>query len=489
MKSICIIGSGLCGGYILKEFKDTINLKIKVIDLDSPSKKFIRKEKLKNIYINNHENLSFYDKIIRAYGFGGNSNYWHGGLTEFEDLDLKKIDNYLKSNFSKKLKKYYNKIWFSLNEKKIFNLKLKFNSLYLLFKNSNNFYTKKIFIQKNPFNSRSILKDLKKNKNFEFYENSICLNINKSNNNNKINSITILKDGEKKEITSDYFILSAGSFETPRILLESIKNGNLNLINNNIGKNLIDHPFLKIGEIYNKNKKKVEANYFNEHYSKNLNLRVAFSFEENFQNYKLNHSIVLRPHVSNEIIEFKNFLKKYLNEKKYYYLFKFVLKNIININLIFKILLIHLTKRKNIIDVFLHLDQHSSQKNKISLSDYKDKFNRTIPKVIFGNDQDEKNTINKSVKLLISLFKYSSFEFNLNKKKLFFYHGNHFSGTARISPNDKLGVVDNNLKVHGLSNLYICDSSVIPFFGNSNPVFTLMALCKMLTDSLKQKIK
>lgn len=62
----------------------------------------------------------------------------------------------------------------------------------------------------------------------------------------------------------------------------------------------------------------------------------------------------------------------------------------------------------------------------------------------------------------------------------------HHMGTTRINESPTKGVVDRDLKVHGLSNLYIAGSSVFPTGGRSNPTLTLVALSVRLADQLKK---
>jgi choline dehydrogenase-like flavoprotein len=47
-------------------------------------------------------------------------------------------------------------------------------------------------------------------------------------------------------------------------------------------------------------------------------------------------------------------------------------------------------------------------------------------------------------------------------------------------------VVDNNLKVHGIKNLFICDNSIQKYTGNSNPTFTLVIFALRLSNFLKK---
>lgn len=63
--------------------------------------------------------------------------------------------------------------------------------------------------------------------------------------------------------------------------------------------------------------------------------------------------------------------------------------------------------------------------------------------------------------------------------------GWHHMGTTRMSNDPKTGVVDQNCKVHGLSNLYMAGSSCFATSGAPNPTLTLVALSLRLSDHLK----
>jgi len=52
----------------------------------------------------------------------------------------------------------------------------------------------------------------------------------------------------------------------------------------------------------------------------------------------------------------------------------------------------------------------------------------------------------------------------------------HPAGTTRMSADPMLGVVDENLLIHGTSNAFVAGSAVFPSIGSSNPTFTAMAL-------------
>lgn len=62
----------------------------------------------------------------------------------------------------------------------------------------------------------------------------------------------------------------------------------------------------------------------------------------------------------------------------------------------------------------------------------------------------------------------------------------HHMGTTRMAKYDTDGVVDQNLKVFGLENLFISSSSVFPRYGYSNPTMTIVALSLRLADQFIQ---
>ena len=63
--------------------------------------------------------------------------------------------------------------------------------------------------------------------------------------------------------------------------------------------------------------------------------------------------------------------------------------------------------------------------------------------------------------------------------------GWHHMGTTRMHTDPKNGVVDQNCRVHGISNLYIAGPSVFPTSGYANPALTIVALAVRLADHMK----
>jgi choline dehydrogenase-like flavoprotein len=61
----------------------------------------------------------------------------------------------------------------------------------------------------------------------------------------------------------------------------------------------------------------------------------------------------------------------------------------------------------------------------------------------------------------------------------------HHLGTTRMSKDPAAGVVDENCRVHGVSNLFVASSSVFPTSGHANPTLTIVALAVRLADHLR----
>ncbi len=64
----------------------------------------------------------------------------------------------------------------------------------------------------------------------------------------------------------------------------------------------------------------------------------------------------------------------------------------------------------------------------------------------------------------------------------------HHMGTTRMHRDPKLGVVDEQCRVHGVQNLYIAGSSVFPTSGYANPTLTLLALSLRLSDHVRERL-
>jgi hypothetical protein len=138
--------------------------------------------------------------------------------------------------------------------------------------------------------------------------------------------------------------------------------------------------------------------------------------------------------------------------------------------------------------VFCYLDQSSNNNSFIKLSKKIVNY-RKLPFVkwnINKRDLDEFERVNLC---LVDIFKNNK-QF-VYKPNHYFYKniitGSHHAGTMRISKDSTIGVVNHNLMIHGLKNTYICDNSIFPFYGNSNPSFALSTFALRLSNYLNMR--
>ncbi|HEY8997974.1 MAG TPA: GMC family oxidoreductase, partial [Edaphobacter sp.] len=61
---------------------------------------------------------------------------------------------------------------------------------------------------------------------------------------------------------------------------------------------------------------------------------------------------------------------------------------------------------------------------------------------------------------------------------------NHHMGGMRMSHDPATGVVNSDLRLHALTNTYVCSGAVFPTSGFSNPTHTLLALAVRLAEHL-----
>jgi choline dehydrogenase-like flavoprotein len=66
--------------------------------------------------------------------------------------------------------------------------------------------------------------------------------------------------------------------------------------------------------------------------------------------------------------------------------------------------------------------------------------------------------------------------------------GKHHCGTTRMAAEPRLGVVDENCRVFGTSNMYVTGSSVFPTIGYANPTLTIVALTLRLAEHIDDKL-
>jgi choline dehydrogenase-like flavoprotein len=69
------------------------------------------------------------------------------------------------------------------------------------------------------------------------------------------------------------------------------------------------------------------------------------------------------------------------------------------------------------------------------------------------------------------------------------WRADHSACTCRMSENEQEGVIDKNLKLFGVDNLYVCSNAAFPTTGAINPTLTLTALALRLGEHLAAPVQ
>jgi choline dehydrogenase-like flavoprotein len=141
----------------------------------------------------------------------------------------------------------------------------------------------------------------------------------------------------------------------------------------------------------------------------------------------------------------------------------------------------------------IHCEQEPTSRSSITLTEQRDSLGLLRIRFDWQISERELETIRQYVlvaqRSLAGVARITPDEDLMSGSPKFFTRcddSNHHMGGMRMSTSDSTGIVDTNLRLYGLSNIYICSSAVFPCSGFSNPTHTVLALALRLSDHLDQ---
>ena len=146
-------------------------------------------------------------------------------------------------------------------------------------------------------------------------------------------------------------------------------------------------------------------------------------------------------------------------------------------------------------NIFMNLEEPPDENNKITL-DKKEKDLFEIPRVnlFYKQSNDSKITAKIFLEEFADLCRKEDFgrialKKNVNEMQEFETLDNHHHlGGTRTGDNPNTSVVDKNLKVHFIKNLFVSGSSTFFTGGYTNPTYTIVQLSLRLADELYSKL-
>lgn len=142
----------------------------------------------------------------------------------------------------------------------------------------------------------------------------------------------------------------------------------------------------------------------------------------------------------------------------------------------------------------LDMEQTPTRESRVSLGQSLDKHGRRRPVIQWQIDDADVEKLRETANRLLSKWPHhdSGFprlvprEIGGNAEKP--HDTYHPVGTCRMG-NDADAVVDEQLKLRGVENLWIVSTAVLPSAGTANPTFTMFCLAEMLQENLARKLQ
>jgi choline dehydrogenase-like flavoprotein len=281
-----------------------------------------------------------------------------------------------------------------------------------------------------------------------------------------------------KKIKSKYFILSCGGIENSRILLWA-REQNKKLFHKNlpIGQYWMNHPWIVAGiGLVNKRelKKKLNNNFID------YDGPLHFAAKKELLNDKKILSAAI-----------------YMNAKEDTKLVKEIVKDVLCVAPEYgkKIARMIFNKDLKCGNIFMNLEEPPNENNKITL-DKKEKDLFEIPRVNLFYKQSNVSKITAKIFLeeFADLCRKEDFgrialKKNVDEMQEFETLDNHHHlGGTRIGDNPNTSVVDKNLKVHFIKNLFVSGSSTFFTGGYTNPTFTIVQLSLRLSEHVEKNL-
>lgn len=400
--------------------------------------------------------------ISRLRQFGGSSGHWGGWCRPREDY------NYLDWPISKnELSKFHNRTCEILEIENNFrqsSLNEYFNQIE--FKTSQISFSRKY--KKHISNSNKI---------------TLVLNTTLSHfvgNGQNTSGAICISNSKFINVNAKFYVLACGGIENSRVLLWTQRQNN-NFISKElaIGQYWMNHPYILSGSGAVKKKalqKKMKNNFIN--FTKDSNIHFGTKFKIIKEKDVLSANIFMK---SNEDLK----------------LYKELLRDLLCVVPEYGNKLIRKFLKKDLMcgNIYMQLEEETNLNNKIILSNKKDKFGIPLVKLFYKKTQKSLY----SAKIIMEEFANMCREEELGRisikeniynledfENLGAFH--HLGGT-RMGTEKFNSVVDKNLKVHNINNLYVTGSSTFTTGGFSNPTFTIIQLSLRLANELSKFIK
>jgi choline dehydrogenase-like flavoprotein len=318
-----------------------------------------------------------------------------------------------------------------------------------------------------PFGSRFsalyILTDILENNNyikFKLRPNTPLRKIN-CERKDKIASIECLNNvtGEVSLEKASHYIICSGSYETPKLLMNSKNEFWQNGVGNDAdlcGRFIISHSMLKVRGRFPENKER----WFQEYDFPTLMSRSYDTPERQ----KIGKILLFKDRVQpNQNIASLMIAGKTCDE------------------------IDAIMSGPMTIELQAFMEEKGKFENRLEIMEGTDRFGLPLTRISFSRTEEESQNALLNLEVMKEVILRMGCTINEGDARVDEPGAHHTTGTCRMGKTAADGVTDENLKVHGISNLYLCSNGVFPTGSAVNPTLTLTALSFRLSDLLIQQ--
>jgi choline dehydrogenase-like flavoprotein len=312
-------------------------------------------------------------------------------------------------------------------------------------------------------------------------------------------------------VSGKLFILATGGIETPRLLLTSTKVQSSGLGNKYdlVGRFFIEHPHLVSGIIVPSDSS-ISLGLYGFHRVRDVRIRGALALSEEVlrREKMLNFGTSLRP-VASKILEYyekaeaskgvgsyrqlrRSIRQGNIPEDFWHHLWS-VIADVDDIA-------IHLYGKMfvskdavKIIKLVNQTEQAPNPDSRVTLSEKRDRLGMNRVRLNWRLSEMDKRSLRRAHEIIgqeLGRAGLGRLKVELDEDDTtwppYLEGGHHHMGTTRMHVDPKHGVVDEDCRVHGISNLFVAGPSVFPTCGYANPMLTIVALSLRLADHVKK---
>jgi hypothetical protein len=502
---IVVVGAGLAGSLFLSEIIKHFQ-SVAVLDAGNKVHQSIKEIETKGKYFHPPG-----DKY-RRFGLGGSSSAWAGRCVIYDKQDFE---------FSKlwplpykELNKYYQTALKQLDaEIDCDDFKNLTEYTGNLFKVNENDFSESFDIYSKPTDTfKKFEEKFNSSDSLKIYNDHVVTSL--DNCKDKLKIISGFHKGKLFHIKSKIVVICNGGLETTKFLL-NLQHREKVSISSALGKYYMTHYAGTVGRFYTE-KSKINYGYGKKN---NIFIRLKYLFRKKTREdlsftARIHFPDIDNPEHSSSILSFLFLFRKIIGYEYGLRLSKggtnINLKHIKNIilkpfslikDIYFLFLGRYLLDRKipplmnttsSYFNLDIHCEQSPSSASKISLSEEKDDYGLYKLNVEWVPNVNDLDNLASNIQTLIDqvgasceFYSSPSKEEIINELLRHGAFGGHFIGTTRMGVDASDSVVDKNLNIHGLNNVFVLSSSTFPTASHANPSLTIAAFAIRLANHLK----